>query len=174
MIKRELYVKNNIKYNEEIFLLEDVEVMGKLGYFAKKIGKVNTAYYYYRIGENNGTFNNLPLKHLNDSLKCFKNLEEFYSNDIEIKKLIIRKKNLRMIGMFLGGRFSSLEGYEDILKNYLKDIRSENFILKKYIDTQKDETCIKILLFNLLKLFKIEEKKIKKMSIFILKIKGAI
>ena len=49
MIKRELYIKNQIFYDENIFLLEDAEVLGRLIYFAKRIGKVNKSFYYYRI-----------------------------------------------------------------------------------------------------------------------------
>lgn len=176
LIKRELYIKNNIKYNENIFLLEDVEVIGKLGYFAKRIGKLNQAYYHYRIGENNGSFNNLPLKHITDSLECFEKLELFYKiqNEKYISKLIRHKKNLRVIGMILGGKYSNLFGYENIVKKYLDNIQNEEFILKKNNDVLKDEKWIKILLFNLIKLCKIKEKKIKKISIFLFRIQKII
>ncbi|WP_147329299.1 glycosyltransferase family 2 protein [Fusobacterium mortiferum] len=170
LIKRELYTKYDIEYNENIFMLEDVEVVGKLGYFAKRIGKVNEAFYHYRIGENNGSFNNLSLKHVVDSLKCFKNLEYFYENYKEnfLLCLVKRKKNLRIIGMLLSGRYvNSLPEYEEIIEEYLETISQEKFILKKYEDVIRDERYIKILLFNFIKLFKIDKKKIKKLSLLI-------
>lgn len=169
LIKRELYIKNKIKYNENIFMLEDVEVIGKLGYFAKRIGKLNQAYYHYRLGENNGSFNNLPLKHITDSLECFENLEVFYRvrNDEFILKLVRRKKNLRMTGMILGGKYSNLVGFENVVRKYLEKIQKDELILKKYRDIFKDERYIKILLFNFFKISKLNEKRIKKLSILI-------
>lgn len=41
LIKTELYKKNNLKYNEDIFLFEDVEIVLKIAKYSKKIGKLN-------------------------------------------------------------------------------------------------------------------------------------
>lgn len=155
LVKRELYIKNKIFYNESIFLLEDVEVTGKLSYFAKKIGKINKAFYHYRIGTNNGTFNNIPFKHLTDTYECFRNLEDFYlkNNDIELKNLVARKKNLRLIGAIFGNKFSRFQEYDNFLSKYLKMIKKDKFIFKKYKKVLKDESYIKIILFDLMKIF---------------------
>lgn len=155
LIKRELYTKNKIFYNENIFLLEDVELIGKLSYFSKKIGKIDKAFYHYMVGNNNGTFNNVPFKHLTDTYECFRNLEEFYlkNNDIELKNLVARKKNLRLIGMLLGNKFLHFKEYDDFLNKYLKMIKKDKFIFKKYKEVLKDESYIKIILFDLIKIF---------------------
>lgn len=155
LIKRELYTKNKIFYNENIFLLEDVELIGKLSYFSKKIGKIDKAFYHYMIGNNNGTFNNVPFKHLIDTYKCFKNLEEFYlkNNETELKDLVSRKKNLRLIGAMLGNKFSKFQEYDDFLDKYLKMIKEDKFIFKKYKEVLKDESYTKIILFDLVKIF---------------------
>lgn len=154
LIKRELYIKNKIFYNENIFLLEDVELIGKLSYFSKKIGKVNKAFYHYRIGDNNGSSNNIEFKHLTDTYECFKNLEEFYSknNEMELKNMVSRKKNLRLIGMILGNKFLRFQEYDDFLNKYLKMIKEDKFIFKKYKEVFKDESYIKIILFDLVKI----------------------
>ena len=155
LIKRELYTKNKIFYNENIFLLEDVELIGKLSYFSKKIGKIDKAFYHYMIGNNNGTFNNVPFKHLTDTYECFKNLEEFYlkNNETELKDLVSRKKNLRLIGAMLGNKFSKFQEYDDFLDKYLKMIKKDKFIFKKYKEVLKDESYTKIILFDLVKIF---------------------
>ena len=155
LIKRELYIKNKIFYNENIFLLEDVELIGKLSYFSKKVGKIEKAFYHYVIGNNNGAFNNIPFKHLTDTYECFKNLEEFYikNNEIELKNLVTRKKNLRLIGMILGNKFSKFHEYDDFLNEYLKIVRKDKFVFKKYKEVLKDESYIKIILFDLVKIF---------------------
>lgn len=155
LIKRELYLKNKISYNEKFFLLEDVEAIGKLIYFTEKIGKINKAFYHYRIGENNGSFNKLSFKHLLDTSSCFRNLEKFYikNNEFYIKNLVSRKKNLRLIGMVLGNKFDSFKEYDNFMNNYLKDIKDDNFILNKYVEILKDEKWIKIILFDLIKIF---------------------
>lgn len=155
LIKRELYTKNKIFYNENIFLLEDVELIGKLSYFSKKIGKIDKAFYHYMIGNNNGTFNNVPFKHLTDTYECFKNLEEFYlkNNETELKDLITRKKNLRLIGMILGNKYSHFEEYDKFLSEYLEMIKKDKFVFKKYKEVLKDESYIKIILFDLVKIF---------------------
>lgn len=155
LIKRELYFKNKIIYNKDIFLLEDVEMIGKIGYFSKKIGKMNRAFYHYVIGENNGSFNKISFKHLLDTNSCFRNLEKFYikNNEFYIKNLVSRKKNLRLIGMLLGNKFDSFEEYDSFINNYLKDIKDDNFILYKYVEILKDEKWIKIILFDLIKIF---------------------
>lgn len=155
LIKRELYFKNKIIYNKDIFLLEDVEMIGKIGYFSKKIGKMNRAFYHYVIGENNGSFNKISFKHLLDTNSCFRNLEKFYikNNELYIKNLVSRKKNLRLIGMLLGNKFDSFKEYDSFINNYLKDIKDDNFILDKYVEILKDEKWIKIILFDLIKIF---------------------
>ena len=154
LIKKELYLKNNLKYNENIFLLEDVELIGKIAYFSKRIGKINRAFYHYRIGSNNGTFNNIPFKHLTDTIECFENLENFYEGNKErkLRKLVSRKKNLRVIGMIVGNKFDYFNNYDKFLDKYLFSLKREKFIFKKYKEVLNDEKLSKIILFNIIKI----------------------
>ena len=104
---------------------------------------------------NNGSSNNISFKHLADTYICFRNLEEFYlkNNEIELKNLVTRKKNLRLIGMVLGNKFLNFEEYNNFLNIYLKMIKEDKFILNKYKEVLKDERYIKIILFDLVKIF---------------------
>lgn len=170
LIKKELYLKNKLYYNEKIFLLEDVELIGKLAYFSKKIGKINKAFYHYRIGNNNGTFNNITFKHLTDTIECFKNLELFYEkyDEKNLKKLVARKKNLRLLGAVLNDKFDDYEEYNKFVKQYLVSLKVEKYILKKYQEVLNDEQWKKIFIFNILKILPNEKlfyniKKIIKM-----------
>ena len=152
MIKRELYIKNQIFYDENIFLLEDAEVLGRLIYFAKRIGKINKSFYYYRIGDNNGCTRNIPFKHLTDILECFENLEKFYqeNNETEIKNLISRRKNLMLIRMILEGKFCKFQEYDSFLNKYLEIIKKDKFIsLKGILELKKRRY---VLFFNFIKL----------------------
>ena len=152
MIKRELYIKNQIFYDENIFLLEDAEVLGRLIYFSKRIGKINKSFYCYRIGNNNGCTRNIPFKHLIDILECFENLEKFYqeNNETEIKNLISRRKNLMLIRMILEGKFCKFQEYDSFLNKYLEIIKKDKFIsLKGILELKKKRD---VLFFNFVKL----------------------
>lgn len=129
LIKRELYFYYNITYNKNIFLLEDVEILGKLSYYAKRIGKLSKAYYNYRIGENNNSFK-YTLKSLTDVRECFKSLEKFYEKvgEEKIKEMVTRKKNIHLIGLFLSGKFDEYPSFSKILSEYLDEIKNDKFI----------------------------------------------
>ena len=110
LIKRNLYIENNIWYDEEIFLLEDLELLMMLSYYAKKVGKLNKEYYHYIIGENNGS-NKIRIKHLYDRINCFDKLVEFYKNkeEKEIVKIIEKANILTIIPNILGNNWRVLK-----------------------------------------------------------------
>lgn len=96
LIKTELYKKNNITYNEKIFLFEDVEVILRLSKYTSKIGKINNAFYHYIQHQLNGS-KNISIKSLNDILKCFNSLIESFKFDNE---LILKLQNRKYIILF--------------------------------------------------------------------------
>ena len=69
LIKKELYFKNGLQYNEKIFMLEDLELIGRIGYFSKRVGKLNKAYYHYMQRESNGS-QRVKLKNLMDRIEA--------------------------------------------------------------------------------------------------------
>lgn len=126
LIKRELYEKNNIRYNENIFLIEDVEVLCKLSYFLKKIGKLNKAYYHYIQGDNNGS-TKIKVKALNDIFICMNNLIKFYAErgEIEIINLIKKDKNIHLISRIIENNYTEIEEYNKFLEKFIFDIKNE-------------------------------------------------
>lgn len=132
LIKRELYEENNIRYNEDIFLLEDTEVLCKLAYFSKKIGKLNKAYYHYIQWENNGS-TQARVKSLNDIFICMENLIIFYTEkkQFEIVNLIREDKNIHLLARSIENDYLEKEEYSKFIDKFVKSIKNENELYYK-------------------------------------------
>lgn len=95
LIKRELYVKNNIKYNESIYIFEDNEIILKLAYYSNKINKLNKAFYHY-IRHNSVASSQSKEKILSDINISFREINSFFKKnkeDIFLNKLYIHWYN---------------------------------------------------------------------------------
>ena len=173
LIKSKIYKENNLKYNENIFLFDDVELILRLSYFCKRIGKLNEAFYNYRQGENNGV-RKVKLKNLQDLITCFDSLIEFYKNKEEwILKELIQIKKLLYTSEILSEKYKFISEYEEVLKNYFKYLKNEGFIVNSFTSNNKrlfgkKERIFICGCFNILKLF--SNKKILNYLIYIKKI----
>lgn len=121
LIKRELYINENIFFNENIFLLEDMELIGKLGYCAKRIGKLNKAYYHYIQGIGNGS-QKVKLKNLIDRIEAYSNLIDYFIKykEKEIVQEIKKERDIALISEIIGKDFYKLDGYNEILDKIIK------------------------------------------------------
>lgn len=81
VVKRELYIKNKIKFIEGIFLGEDILTTLRIAYFAKKVGKLNKAYVHYVQHESQGTSKGKLGNKINDLYLVCKNLKEFFEKE---------------------------------------------------------------------------------------------
>lgn len=151
LIKTSLYRKNNLKYNEKIFMLEDTELIGRLSFFCERIGKVNKAFYNYRQGENPS--NLLSEKNLLDRSICFDSLEKFYLEQAnkEILELFKRSKNLKILRSILKKEYELSENTKQIKKDFFNNLEKEKSILKFYRNDFKNKNYILIIIFNILK-----------------------
>lgn len=121
LIKRELYIKENIFFNEKVFLLEDMELICKLGYCAKRVGKLDKAYYHYIQGIGNGS-QKVKLKNLIDRIEVYNNLINYFIKykEKEIVKEIVKERDIALISEIIGKNFYKLDGYNEVLDTILK------------------------------------------------------
>lgn len=168
LIRRELYIKNNLFYDEDIFLMEDTELLIGLSYSVKKIGKLNKAYYHYCQTENNGSYK-MTVRNLYDILTCMNKLIIFYEEreEKEIVELLKESKFLHLMNRILGANYSSeKEKYKKFLLYFIKNIKNEKKLTfsKKNLDNR-----YKKILIILLKMIKNSNIKIGILSIEIAK-----
>lgn len=147
LIRTNFYKNNNILFNEEVSFLEDYEVILKLAYYLKRIGKLNKAYYHY-IQRKNSASNNIQNveKNFCQTIQVFNNLENFYKN--RDKKICLKLKKEKIFSMQYS-IFKNKEESEKIYDLFLFEIKKEKFIFKK----NEGEKLGQILLFNIVKLF---------------------
>ena len=158
LIKRELYIKNNIWYNEKIFLLEDVEMLMRISYYAKKIGKINNGYYHYIQGDNNKS-QKAKVKGLNDIFICMNNLIDFYlkNNEREILNLVKQDKYLHLLSRILEYDYVEKEKYKDFILKFIDEIKKEE---KLIFSNKLLKNRYKLFLIIIFKLIKYTNKKI--------------
>lgn len=173
LIKRDVYFKNNLWYDEKIFLLEDVEILMTLSYYAQKIGKLNKAYYHYIQGENNGS-KKIKVDRLYDILTCMNNLIKFYSekNENEILNLIKQDKYLHLLSRIVEDDYLEKEEYEIFVLKFIKSIKNEKKI--EFREKLSEQKYKKFLIF-IIRTLKVNNTKVGmlvlKLIKFLLKIK---
>ena len=148
LIKTELYKKNNIKYNEDIFMLEDVEIILRLSKFAKKIGKINKAFYHYVQHKLNGS-SKISLKRLKDIEICFSSLKNNFFYDSDVVFNISNRESIVFMGLLKSSFIlhKNLE-YQKILKSFLKKNKK-----LPYLKNNIKKINLDIIYCNLLKIF---------------------
>ena len=147
LIKTSIYKENNIFYNEKISFMEDYEVILKLAFYFKRIGKINKSYYHY-VQRNNSASNNIQNieKNFCQTVQVFNNLENFYKN--RDKKICLKLKKEKIFSMQYS-IFKNKEESEKIYDLFLFEIKKEKFILKK----NEGEKLKQIFLFDIIKIF---------------------
>ena len=172
LLKRELYFENKLQYNEKIFLLEDLELIGRIGYFSKRVGKLNKAYYHYMQRESNGS-QKVKLKNLTDRIEAYRSLIEFYKkyNEEEIVKEIKKERDIALISEIIGKDFYKLDGYDEVLEKIIEIVKEDKNNIKGKLNCTKYQ----ILTTKCIKKIRIISPKIQiKIFKFISKIKNII
>lgn len=127
IIKKSLYLENNINFLENIFMKEDLDVTLKLVYYSSKIGKIKKAYYNYVMHDNQGTKTISKEKRINDEYYLYLDLERFFEkNNNECILKILKSKKWKLYKNILK-KNKKVELYET-MKSYV--IKNRKEILK--------------------------------------------
>lgn len=126
LIKRELYIKNNICYNKKISILEDLEAILRLAYYAERVNKLNKAYYHY-LKYNSVASMEKKEKVLHDINESFKSLNSFFKKKNEFK--ICEKLDIHWYGSLFFALLSTnkkQDKYEKIILKLILKIKIRN------------------------------------------------
>ncbi|MHD0314255.1 glycosyltransferase [Fusobacterium varium] len=120
MIRRSIYINNNIRFPENIFIGEDTVLGIKTAYFSKKVGKINKPFYHYIIHEAQGTKIIDKEKEFLDKWNGIKEIEIFLKNkpDFEDFKEGIEKNRI----VFYLQIFKQLKYIKYLNKEWLEKI----------------------------------------------------
>lgn len=126
LIKRELYIKNNIYYNKKISILEDLEAILRLAYYAERVNKLNKAYYHY-LKYNSVASMEKKEKVLHDINESFRSLNSFFKKKNEFK--ICEKLDVHWYGSLFFALLSTnkkQDKYEKIILKLILKIKIRN------------------------------------------------
>ncbi len=136
LIRRNLYVDNEIKVLEGINQSEDFQVMPRIAYYAKKVATLREVLYNYDRTREDSYTNNFTIKSELQIRETYKILSDFFENKSEeynealnvseVNSLVGRMKNLSQIAE-AEGLYDSLSNRLSIIgKKYWKGIKSYN------------------------------------------------
>ncbi|MDM1298607.1 glycosyltransferase family 2 protein [Empedobacter falsenii] len=164
LIKRSLYIVNNIKTVEGVNYGEDLLVMPQLLYYTKKIAKIDKALYHYIQSNPNSYTQFFSEKNILDLKVVFTELESFFiknkiegiQQDIKIGKA---KKKIEIVS------FAQLENLKKIDISFFKTNVEKTISLNLY------QKCL-LYCYNsnnylLLKLFRVLFNNIRKMKMLL-------
>lgn len=119
IIKKTLFIDNNIKFPKNIFLREDLVTSSKLFYYAKKIGKLEEALYNYVIHKNQGTKTISREKFYSDGYAFHLELENFFINKNNIPEIveILELQKWNFCYHLLRKKYKNLKIYTEVKKN---------------------------------------------------------
>ena len=139
LIKRQLFVNNNIKFPEEVFHQEDYITMIKLTYYAKKIMFLKEAFYHYVIHDNQGTKTSGKEKEFFDYYNSYIILEKFFKDkrdgEIFLKKIYAEK--IQLYYNYLKRKYKNTKIEEKLYKELKKEkvqiLRSDCYLEWSFI-----------------------------------------
>lgn len=133
LVKKDIFIENNIKFPENIFMGEDLLTSLKLVFFSKKIEKLNKAFYNYVQHENQGTKITKKEKAYEDLFYLYMEIEKFLKKqNIFFKyKNVFYSRIFQMCRTMLKEEYKNTEVYIE-LKKYLLENKKEIFSSYEY------------------------------------------
>ena len=126
IIKKVAKHKNNIYYNKKISILEDLEAILRLAYYAERVNKLNKAYYHY-LKYNSVASMEKKEKVLHDINESFRTLNSFFKKKNEFK--ICEKLDIHWYGSLFFALLSTnkkQDKYEKIILKLILKIKIRN------------------------------------------------
>ena len=123
LIKRDLYILNNIKHYEEISLGEDSSALLRLVVFAPVIISVDRAFYHYDIKMLSMTGNRQ--KKVMEYIYALSKVEKFFvENNIETKIFPLLKLKIAYINLYKNMNSAVTDEYKKLRKHFYIDMKS--------------------------------------------------
>lgn len=88
LIRKSLYIDNNIRTIEGVNMAEDYMVTPKLAYCAKRVAQIHQYFYHYDLTNQNSYQNTFSRKRCENQITVFENLELFFKDEKELLKMI--------------------------------------------------------------------------------------
>ena len=148
LIKRDLYILNDIEHYEDISLGEDSSALLRLIVFARTIVAVNKAFYHYDIKPSSMT--GIKHKKVMEYFQALSKVEVFYKqNNVKTDIFPFLRFKIAYINLH-GNMHSSSDEYKKLKKHFFADIKS--IISHSYFN----RLCLKYKCFILMSLLRKE------------------
>ena len=138
LIETSLYKKNKINYNEDIGFCEDVEVLSKLASNMKRIGKINNAYYHYKVDNFESITKQEKIKNYSDFEECCYQIKKYFEKkniSSKVLNLLFQREIYTKLDILLRGKFKEekekyiikeREFLKELKKNKIRKFKLEN------------------------------------------------
>lgn len=165
LIKRSLYVDNNIHAIEGVNLGEDFVTIPKLIYYSQKISKVSDCLYHYIQMNANSYTKQISDKNIENLVSVYSELEIFFKNKPNSKEFLssmCQSKLIKKIELLLQ---SNQQNFDKIINLFPEtdDVQDINFLNNRdkvvfYLMKKKNKNALKIYIKLYKKLFLMVQK----------------
>lgn len=159
IVLRSLYDERKIKFEKGIFLGDDIIVTVKLGYFAKKVGKIEKAYVHYVQHESQGTSKKGLGDKIFDLYRVCEELKDFFNKEGYIPNYFEWYRLNEFFIKFLNCYPTNSEKYLKAKNKFLLDI--ENILKSESVNKLKIKHRLRLKLCLLLRETTLLEKYLK-------------
>lgn len=119
-MKRLLLIDNNITFFENLNIGEDLLVMLKAIYYAKKIESCDSLLYYYNKVNEKSITSSVSIKTYQMQIEVLNQIESFFRDKLEVRPLLQTKRmNIYLFCLYV----SCLIGNKKMYENFRKEIK---------------------------------------------------
>lgn len=131
MIKRSLFINNNINFIQGLDVGEDLLVLIKVAFYTKTITNVNQTLYFYDNTNTMSLCRSYSMQKLNMRLKVLDELNNFLKGKIDCEKYIRERKLDILLSQIYGTCLENSEQSYLLIRTELKNIDWRNTTIRK-------------------------------------------